>query len=101
MTGGDDGGGFDIDTAFALQNTQHRERMRHQRGLRVFREDQFLARTFEHQAREFLFQSFIDFLEHLARDEKALGEIASHADSLTTLAGEDERVNRHAWAPES
>ena len=54
------------ETAFRLENPNHREARRQQRGLGVFGQDEIAFRPFEHQAREVLRQRLVDFLEEVA-----------------------------------
>ena len=75
------------EAALLLQHAQHGERVRHQGGLGVLGQGQFLAGAFEHQSGELLLQGFVDLLEHLARGGEGGGEVASHADGLAALPG--------------
>ena len=85
----------EIDTGFGFERAQRRKRNRHQRRLRIFGQRQRLRRTVPDRLAELLAERGIDFLEHLPRRRKGLGQALAHADRLTALAGKNER-RRHA-----
>ena len=86
-----------VEPALALEHPHHREAHRHQRRLRVLGQRQLFLRPLEHQPRQLLTQRLVDLLEDLARRREGAGEVASHADGLRALSGEDQRA-RHRRA---
>src|SRR3546814_1105449 len=70
-------------------------RIRHDRGLGIFGERQLVLGTFAHQLEQLLAERVVDFLKHLARVTRCLGERLAHADRLAALTRKDERSEEH------
>src|SRR6516225_3682783 len=73
------------ETALGLERPYHREACRHQSGLSILGQSKIAFRPFEHQSRQLLRQSVVDFFKEPARRGKGRGEGASHADDLRAL----------------
>jgi len=73
------------EAALRFENSDHRKTRRHQCRLGVFGQGEVVVRPFEHQARQILRQSFVDFLKQPARRRKRSGEGTPHADHLRAL----------------
>src|SRR5690606_38743402 len=69
---------------------QRRDRIRHDRGLGVLGEGQFVLRPLAHQLEEMLAERLVDLLKHLAGCRRSLGERLAHADRLAALTRKDE-----------
>ena len=55
-----------VDTAFAGQRAEHRQRMGHDRRLGIFGELELVLRPLAHQLEEVLAECFVDLAEHVA-----------------------------------
>ena len=66
-------------TAFAFKHTQRRNRIGHDRWLRIFREHQITLSPITHHRKEMLTKRIIDFLKHLPRDRAGCSKRLSHA----------------------
>ena len=76
-----------LDAAFPGQRREHRQRMRHDRGLRIFGQLELVFRPLAHQPEQVLAERLVDLLEHVAGRAAGLGERRAHADRLAALPG--------------
>ena len=74
------------DAAFLFEHAQHRDGIRHDRRLGVFRQGQLILGAFRHHLEKVLAQSVVDFLEDLAGHRAGRGEFGTHADFLASLS---------------
>ena len=82
-----------------FQRAQDGEADRHQRRLRILRQDQFFARPVEHQPGQALRQRIVHFLEDQPGDGRRPGQVPAHADGLGALPRKDEYAICHEICP--
>ena len=89
-----------------LERAEHRDRVGHDRGLRVLGQLQLVCRTFGHQLEQVLAERLVDLFEHRARLGARFGQGLAHADLLTALSRKNEcachdyrRPSPHKIAP--
>ena len=98
MAGNKGGIARKVDAGLGFEHPHDGERDRHQRRLGILGERQRIGRPVPDRFAEPLAERRVDFLEHLPRRGKGVGQRLAHANRLTSLAGKNER-NRHCLPP--
>ena len=83
-----------IDAGFLFQDAHRRERDRHQRRLGIFGQSEGFERAAPDGVAQPLAERRVDFLKHLPRRGKGVGQGLAHAHGLAALTWENKR-NRH------
>lgn len=86
----DERGLRDIDAELALERAHGGEAHRHQRGLSIRGQREFVGRAFEDQPRELFAERFVDLLKHLAARAEGVVKGFAHTGRLASLTGKNE-----------
>ncbi len=68
------------------QRAEHRQRMSHDRRLRIFGQLEVVLRPLAHQLEQVLPQGLVDLAEYVAGGGAGLGKGRAHADRLAALS---------------
>ncbi|GAA3907742.1 hypothetical protein GCM10022276_27700 [Sphingomonas limnosediminicola] len=82
-----------VDATVFREGAEYGDRMRHNRGLRIFSELQLIVGAIAHEAKQVLAERFVDFLKHVLRGPARLGERCAHTNGLAALPRKNESAH--------
>jgi hypothetical protein len=94
MSGNEGGVAGEIESRLRREYADHGERHRHQRGLCILGQGQFVLRPLEDRRAQLLAEGLVDLGENRPGRREGIGERLAHAHRLTALPGKYER-DRH------